>query len=168
MKDRSILSALYDGEIHPPFRDRCQEVVAASQQLETEYKEIERISTLLAHGKEPDFEAGKAKALHTLLTKIEEREPVRSKPRGLWLSWPMAAAAALILTTGALTAGWGLKSSGMELSFNSNSALKTQDYLAQDPQSLEVPEIRVSVPRKFTLPDNSQGQLLLSSFEGGQ
>ena len=168
MKDRSILSALYDGEIHSPFRERCELAVSESQELKDEYDSLQILSTRLLGTAEPDFQASKAQALEALLEKLEGHNTVSIGARGFWLTWPMAAAAALILCAGALTAGYSLKSSGFDLAWNQAPELKTQEYLTLNSKSVELPEIRVSVPKKFTLPNNSQGQLLLSSFEGGR
>lgn len=177
MKDRSILSALKDGEIHSPFREQCIQAVESSPDLKSEFDGLYFLSSKLEEAQEPDFEARKAQAKEKLLQKVrhggtlrEIRSPA-ARPGGLWLTWPLAAAAALVLSFSALAGGYALRSAGLEVSFNPPVTPERLALLEESSgaeyRTQKIPEIRVTVPKRFTLPAEEEGELLTSSFEGG-
>lgn len=166
MKDRSILSALHDGEIHHPFEEPCRRLVESDPALTREYEALKALSTRLQEDSEPDFKAGESAAWERLSRrtagfKVTTR-PARTFDR-ITLSWPAAAAAVLVIGAGALGLGWGLKSSADGLV--AQETLRAEKILTASVQNPA--ETYLQVPKKFTLPSDQGGGLLLSSFEGG-
>lgn len=179
MKDKSILSALKDGEIHSPFREKCLEVLDSNQDLNKEFQNLQSLSARLESAPEPDFEKSRQRILEEVLRRAQNKAPAPRKTLGFssgmaggfLLSWPVAAAAMVVLGLGALAGGYALKSSGLEISFRppveGNNLALIQESESPQVRTRQVPEIRVTVPKRFTLPAEDEGELLLSSFEGG-
>lgn len=152
----SIVSALTDGEIESPWKERLEARIASDPALSDEYNRLQRVKTWLSHDDFPDFSASRERVRQVLAARLTNKANKPSLIRGrVSVSWPAAAAAVFVMVLGGLFLGY---SAG---SVSGSSRLP----LAQSAPTSD--EIQVQVPQKFNFKLKGEGQLLhMSRFKG--
>lgn len=155
-KDRSMISAYYDGEIPEAYRQAFRQRLGSSD--EALLAGLQDLSGALKASAEPDFQAAQARVRARLEQHLERHPAAKPVKRAdLWhqrlsLPLPLAAAAAALLILGSGLVGFTLRQQN------------EQAQLARAQEILDEEIIRIEAPIGLNLQVGGEGLLMLSSF----
>jgi len=174
--DPSLLSALSDGEISSPWKEKLEALAASDSTSSHILAENERVKKLLHSLPEPDWSISQEKVYQELQKKLSGRPRVLPlTKRKLSLSFPLVAAASFLVAFGSLMSGMVLanfshnsQNQQARIAVETLRNLSREDVLALMSQD-SITEVQMTLPSTVNLKLRGEGQLMhVTNYAGAK